>query len=414
MKKRFVAVLLTATLVLGSSMSAWAAEEGTLENEVEDVTEEEVSVLENDEEAKAVDILDTEADDATSFVREDQNGLTWKAEDGALTISGKEEIGKGWDYKRVVTNTEGITSVTIEEGIPSISPVMFLSWEKLEKVTLPSTVASIGYEAFAGCTSLPEITIPSGVKEIGNGAFTGCESLKTITFKGDAPEVRNSIFEGVTATAYYPAGNETYTEEVKDGYGGNLTWVEQALELPFTDVGEGWYKDAVDYVYAKGIMTGMNETEFGLTVRLPRSHFATIIYRLAEEPDAVFEGDAFKDVPDGQFYTLAAMWAKSKGIIVGYEDGTFGADDPITREQIATMMYRYANVQGLDLTAEGDLSSFPDADKVSDFAEKAMAWAVGKGLIKGEADGKVLNPVGYADRAQCATIIKRFIDAYKL
>lgn len=120
----------------------------------------------------------------------------------------------------------------------------------------------------------------------------------------------------------------------------------------------------------------------------------------------------FPDVSDGLFYTGPAMWAKDSGVISGYDDGRFGPADEITREQMAVMMFRYANILGLDTSARGDMSGFPDADRVSSFADEAVGWAVGKELIRG--DRGMINPQGTAERAQCATIIMRFLEGYGL
>ena len=159
-------------------------------------------------------------------------------------------------------------------------------------------------------------------------------------------------------------------------------------------------------------MTVMNDSEFGPGVKLSRAQFATILYRMEGEPEVAYDPAAFPDVREGQFYTAPAMWAKSTGIISGYEDGRFGPADEITREQMAVMMYRYANMRGLDISSEGDMSGFPDAGQVSAFADKEVKWAVGAGLIKG--DGGNVNPQGTAERAQCATIIMRFMEGYGL
>ncbi len=183
--------------------------------------------------------------------------------------------------------------------------------------------------------------------------------------------------------------------------------------VPFADVNTGdWYAESAAFVNERGIMTGMNDTEFGPGVKLSRAQFATILYRMEGEPEVAYDPAAFPDVREGQFYTAPAMWAKSTGIISGYEDGRFGPADEITREQMAVMMYRYANMRGLDISSEGDMSGFPDAGQVSAFADKEVKWAVGAGLIKG--DGGNVNPQGTAERAQCATIIMRFLESYGL
>lgn len=197
---------------------------------------------------------------------------------------------------------------------------------------------------------------------------------------------------------------------------GRGQWSLKILDkagVPFTDVNAGdWYYDAADYVFSRGIMTGMNRKEFGPSVTLSRAQFATILYRMEEEPEAGYDSGAFPDVADGQFYTYPAMWAKGTGVITGYEDGRFGPADTITREQMAVMMFRYANMLELDTSVRGNTGEFPDADRVSSFADEAVRWAIGQGLIRG--DQNRINPQGSAERAQCATIVMRFMDAYGL
>ena len=182
----------------------------------------------------------------------------------------------------------------------------------------------------------------------------------------------------------------------------------------FSDVPKNaWFYDAVNYISTKGIMTGMREGYFGATENLSRAQFATLLHRMAGEEKVPYE-KKYKDVPQGTFFTDAVMWASSKGIITGYTEGLkkgyFGASDNMTREQMAVMMYRYAKDAGLDTTAKADLSKFPDGKKTSSFAKEAMEWAVGVGLITGNADG-TLAPQGNVSRAVCATIIMRFLEA---
>ena len=206
------------------------------------------------------------------------------------------------------------------------------------------------------------------------------------------------------------------TQEEVDSAVKALTDAQKALkeskpvEDIFKDISNSdWYKDNVQYVYDNEYMTGMNKEEFGPEVVLSRSHFATILYRIEGEPDVEYK-ESFTDVPDKQFYTNAVMWASSDDVkvITGYEDGRFGPADAITREQFATMMYRYAKYKGFDVKATDDLKGFPDAGTVSTFAENAVKWAVAEGLIKG--DNGNINPQGEANRAECATIIYRFME----
>ncbi len=179
----------------------------------------------------------------------------------------------------------------------------------------------------------------------------------------------------------------------------------------FRDVtSDGWYYSVVKSAYENEVMTGMNLREFGITAQLARAHFATILYRLEGSPDVSYR-NVYKDVPSNVFYASAAMWGKENNIITGYSDtGLFGGSDAVTREQMATILYRYANYKGYSTAARADLGSFPDAGSVSGYAREAMQWAVASGLIAG--DNGMLKPQGTAIRAESAAIIVRFMNKY--
>ncbi len=182
--------------------------------------------------------------------------------------------------------------------------------------------------------------------------------------------------------------------------------------FPFTDVSEdAWYYDEVKYVFEHDLMNGTTETTFNPDMNLTRSMFATILYRLNGKPSVEYK-DTFKDVPNGEWYTDGVIWAYENGIVNGYDDEVFGTEDNITREQIAVMMYRYANYMKYDITQTAEFDQYEDADQISVWAEEAMHWAVGCGLISGKTN-TILDPLGDADRAECATIIMRFDQLYE-
>ena len=177
---------------------------------------------------------------------------------------------------------------------------------------------------------------------------------------------------------------------------------------PFTDVTEAdWFYDEVQYVYENGLMIGDSDTTFGPNGTTTRAQVVTILYRLEGEPDLSGEnlGYPYEDVPADIWYTDAVYWARLNGVVLGYSDTQFAPDDPITREQLAAMLYRYAQYKGYDVTATGDLSGFADGDTVSGWAEEAMSWSVGAGLIQGDENG--LTPTATATRAQVAAILQR-------
>lgn len=180
--------------------------------------------------------------------------------------------------------------------------------------------------------------------------------------------------------------------------------------LPFEDVAPGaWYESAVRYAYFHNIMEGMRETEFAPATALTRAMAVQILYNLEGQPDLSDEnlGYPYEDVDAQAWYGDAVYWARITGVATGYGDGTFQPGDSITRQEFAQMLYNYAKYKGYDLSAEGDLSTFPDANSIADWAEAAMSWANGNELINGHDDG-TLEPDGTATRAQAASILMQF------
>lgn len=177
---------------------------------------------------------------------------------------------------------------------------------------------------------------------------------------------------------------------------------------PFTDVPDNaWYSEAVRYVYEKGMMDGTDGGAFSPDAAMSRGMLATVLHRLEGRP-AVSGGTQFPDVPAGQWYTDAAAWAGETGIVEGYDDGNFGPNDPATREQMVTILYRYAKYKEYFTESLGNAAAFPDGDTVSAYAADAVDWAIGNGLLQG--DGGLLFPGGGADRAQAAAVLMRFCE----
>lgn len=182
---------------------------------------------------------------------------------------------------------------------------------------------------------------------------------------------------------------------------------------PFTDVFEkDWFYGDVMFVYENGLMLGTSKTLFSPHGTATRGMMATILWRMEGSP-APKGKNSFTDVVAGKWYADAITWAAENGIFAGYGKDKFGPDDPITREQLAAIFYRYAGYKGYDLTVKGNLDKFKDADKVTDYAKMAMQWAVSSGLVKGKS-GNLLDPQGTATRAEIATMLHRFIEKYEL
>lgn len=219
-----------------------------------------------------------------------------------------------------------------------------------------------------------------------------------------APEEQEVVTE-----PYYEA--ETMRPEDLNTYvpsaGGGSTEEPEEPALPFTDVKTGdWFYEHVLYVYENNIMAGMSETTFEPLTTLDRAQAVQMLYNLEGQPEVTGEMD-FTDVETSDWWSNAVAWASQNGVVAGYEDETFRPERKVTREEFAQMLYNYAEYKEYDLTASADLSKYPDAGKISGWAETAMAWANGNGLINGHDNG-MIDPIGTATRAQAASILANF------
>ena len=216
---------------------------------------------------------------------------------------------------------------------------------------------------------------------------------------GDAVRVTENS-DG-TYTFTMPNGQVTIT----------ATFVETEAPVgePFLDVNEGdWFYDAVAYAYENGLMDGVGGNRFAPNSATTRAQLVTILYRLEGEP-AVSGDLPFTDVEAGTWYTNAVGWAAQNGIVNGVGDDTFAPGNDLTREQLVTILYRYAESKGYDVSASADLTGYPDGEEIQAYAREAMAWAVAENIIQGMEDD-TLKPAGNASRAQIATILMRFCE----
>ena len=182
--------------------------------------------------------------------------------------------------------------------------------------------------------------------------------------------------------------------------------------LPFTDVKTGdWFYEAVKYAYDQKLMDGTSSTTFAPLMTTNRAMVVTILWRQAGSPVVNYAMN-FDDVESGVWYTEAVRWAASENIVKGYSDTAFAPNDTVTREQLAVILYRYAQYKGYDVTAKGALTGFSDGAKTSSWATEAMEWAVGSKLLSGKG-GNVLDPTGTATRAEVAQIFMNFVQNLK-
>lgn len=220
--------------------------------------------------------------------------------------------------------------------------------------------------------------------------MANCDVTVTVTFKE----------EGKTT-------EDTDKEEDKDE---ETTETPETTELNFTDVKESdWFFKGVEYVVDKGVMSGVSENQFDPSGKLTRAMLVQMLYNMESRPACDAE-NAFIDVPVGQWYTDAVIWANDEKIVSGMGEGLFAPNMEITREQMVAMLYNYAKYKGYDVTASADLSKFADNASVSTWAQPAMQWAVAEGYISGMGDNQ-LAPQGTATRAEIASVIMRFMEA---
>ena len=185
---------------------------------------------------------------------------------------------------------------------------------------------------------------------------------------------------------------------------------ETPASLPFTDVPEtSWYHAAVKYVYENGLMNGASATAFTPRAAASRGMITTILWRLAGSP-AAMRGAAFSDVSAlsaDAYYAGAVAWAAEQGIVSGYDSHTFGPNDPVTREQLAAVLHRFAGFMGYDTAASGSLDRFSDRGNAGAWAVDPLVWAADKGILSGKGEG-LLDPKGTASRAETAAMLMRF------
>lgn len=184
-------------------------------------------------------------------------------------------------------------------------------------------------------------------------------------------------------------------------------------DISFRDVLKtDWFYKDVQFVTENKLMLGTDNMNFSPKATVTRAMVATILWRMESEPAAKRTSN-FTDVATGKWYSDAIAWTSENGIFTGYGSGKFGTNDPITREQLAAILYRYAQYKACSLTDSAKLSSFADADRVSGYAQTAMQWSVGSGMLKGGTDGKLL-PQNTATRAELAAILHRFAEEYSI
>ncbi len=315
----------------------------------------------------------------------------------------------GYDFTGWYVDSECKVKYNFEEPVTK-DMTIYAGWEKTSSGnTSTPTRYNINAEAGKGGTISPEgnVYVSKGAdKTFRIKADTGYEIEKVLVDGRNEGAIDTYTFESVNRSHTIEA---RFKEVVKDVEEPDVPKTEEpdTTEKPeetmkFNDVKPGdWYYDAVVNAYKLGIMSGTSSTEFSPNLKVTRGMIVSILYRLSGE-ETVTSNTKFNDVSSDKYYAKAVSWATSKNIVSGYSENIFGAEDNVTREQLATILYRYAGTPKVD----GKDISFADKEKVSDWAEDAIVWAVEKGILSGRTDG-TLDPKGYATRAEIASMFMR-------
>ncbi len=264
-------------------------------------------------------------------------------------------------------------------------------------VTLPESV-----ELIAGFGK--QLTAQVRPADDPNLALTWTSSDETVV-QVDETGMCTGIAPG-TAVITASAGGGAYSAQCQ------VTVLENSAPH-YEDVPESaWYYEAVQYTSAHGLFQGMTETKFGPNLTMTRGMLVTVLYRMEGEPAVEGQTHPFTDVDASRYYGDAITWAANSGVVNGMTDTRFAPEAAVTREQMVTILYRYAKLKGADVTAKGELESFPDHDQVKPYARDAFSWAVGAGIIQGDSNGSVatLSPRNSATRAQVAAVLMRYLE----
>lgn len=344
---------------------------------------------------------------------------------------------------------------TLPVGVTAVGRSAFEGCSSLESVTLEKNVASIGDDAFLDCIMLADIYYGGTPEDWSRVERSGAAISSGVTVHFGGQPHDHIWIDDITASTCTEQGFTTHVcslcgKTVKDSAvpalghdwdGGEVVIMpsdkaeglrsftcrrcgqvkNEAIPMTvgglvdttkiFTDVKAGkWYTSAVNYVYTLGLMNGMTDELFAPNDPMSRAMLVTVLWR-AEGSPAPGATAPFTDLK-AKWYRQAVAWAYERGVVKGTSATAFSPDDPITREQIAAVFYRFAEYKNQDVGARGAIDSFPDGGKVSKYAREAVSWAVAEGLISGTKAGDVnyLDPKGNASRAQVATILMRYLE----
>ena len=323
--------------------------------------------------------------------------------DAGATVSALTNEGNAWTF-----------TVTAEDGVTSKTYTVTVSFTEAPKSNDAgvSSITVAGFKAVAGANNSYTVTVPYGtVVKTGSFVIVTRHPRATVSALTNTRNIWSftvTAEDGVTTAVYTVTVNTAaLPEPITPGVDNKKPASKPEVKLPFTDVSTSdWFYDDVAFVYKNGLFSGTDSRSFSPNASMTRAMLVTVLYRLEGEP-TVTGRRSFTDVRSGAYYEKAVIWAAANGIVTGTDSTSFSPDAKVTREQLAAILYRYAQYRKLDTDASAKLNSFTDADSVSAYASEALGWAVSEGLING-ASGKLM-PKGDATRAQVAAILHRLV-----
>jgi len=409
---------------LGEDNSKWGSQPGS---GVSDRTSSEIKVTSS---TGTVSITNRQLDEAVKAAEKDGSShITIKVETAEALNEVRVELPKGSVASLASQNEYGLKIETAVGNLSIPKDVLSYIAEKGKGDKLRVSLTSVDTSQLTdeqrqkvGENPVYKITIESGGSFISD--FGGSEITISLPYTLKEGEKAGDVkvwylndageLEQIDCTYDEKTGLATFKTSHLSYYVVGIEAEEPEKDvfvLNFTDVKESdWFYDAVKFAVEKGLFKGTGETTFSPHQPMTRAMLVTVLYNLEGSPGAAGANN-FTDVKNGEWYTNAVIWANAKDIVSGYGKGLFGTNDPITREQMASILYRYASYKGYDVTATANLSAYTDEEEISNWAKEAMNWANAEGLITGRTK-TTLVPGGTATRAEVASILKRFVESF--
>ena len=350
------------------------------------------------------------------------------------SVCGDSYVGSYTDalehtYTAVVTKEptcteEGVKTFTCSECGKSYTEAIPTVAHSYEAVVTAPTCDKMGYTTYT-CSACGDSYVADYVDAVGHDCETetvpatclgygfvreSCKHCDYSVITEITAPLGHDYQAVVTAPTLDEGGYTTHTcSRCGDSYVDSETPALGHKCAAYTDIPTDWAKEGICFVIENGLMVGTTSTTFAPKDTLTRAMLVTVLYRMAGSP-AVDAPSGFTDVADGQWYSDAIAWAAANGIVNGVGGNKFAPSEPVTREQLAAIFFRYAKAEAPEADV---LSGYPDAEAISTYARDAMAWAVSTGLVTGskEADGTYLVPQGLAAREQAAAILMRYVKA---